>query len=120
MSSTMLPLNDTVWDRIRERMEKRSMTRFEYAALARYWRVRRYRRRHAHAHGDRLLRVAENDLARAITMAYIAEKWAPAIRAINSMVESVNAAAVRAMLALAPLARSLATTQDEGVSTTDG
>jgi hypothetical protein len=119
-SPTMFPLNDRVWDRIRERMEKRSMTRFEYTALARYWRVRRRamrqsQRSHPHAHHGRLLRRAEEDLARAVTMAYIAEKWAPTMRALNSMIESVNDAAKRAARALAPLAQAFATAKAEGL-----
>lgn len=113
-------LTATVWDRIRERMEKRSMTRWEYAALHRYWRVWRYHRRHAHAHGDRLLRLAEYELVRAVTMAHIAEKWAPAIRTINSAFESTHDAMRRAGRALLPLGRAYAEVKQERLGTTDG
>ena len=110
--STTSPLTATVWDRIRDRMERRAMTRYEYAMLARYWRVRRRAMRFG-VHHERQLRRAEEDLARAVAMAYIAEKWAPTIRWFNGLVNSVNNAMREGMRAAAPLVRALAATSKE-------
>jgi hypothetical protein len=111
------PLNSTVWLRLRERMDARSLTRYEYAALARYWRVRRRAVRrsltHAHSHYGRDLRIAEENLACAVTVAYVAEKWRPAIRVLNAGILSVNERMREAMKALAPLARALASVSEE-------
>jgi hypothetical protein len=72
-------VNDKLWDRIRDRLDRRVMTRYEYAALSRYWRVRRYGRRHAYAHGDRLIREAEQRLVFAVGLGIATQKWRPLI-----------------------------------------
>jgi len=83
------------------------MTRYEYAALARYWRVRRRAMRYG-AHHERQLRRAEEDLARVVTLAFIAEKWAPTIKWLNTISISFIEAATSAFRSLAPITRQLA------------